>query len=348
MAITLSFCIPTYNFGQFIGETLDSIIRQSDDRVEIVIVDGGSTDNTAEVVAAAARRFQRIKFVQRDRRCGVDRDILETVRHASGKFCWLLSSDDLLAPNAVAKVVQAIDKGGWDVLLTGMMICNLTMQPLYPHPILNTSSPASFDWSDQSSRRVYCSKARTTTAFFSFISDIVVNRERWQQTEGVDRFIGSCWIIAAKIFAMGRTGLVVRFDPDIFVRKRGENDSFAARGRLARTQLSVQGFREVAWHFFGRHSFEASQVGRVLQHEYGLSDLLVLKRAAQAHDDPGQVATVHLLARLHYGASTPQDIAQYLVLRWMPRWIDRLARPAHRTFGSFVGAVRAVKKGMPR
>ena len=94
-AYDLSFCIPTYNFAAFIGETLDSIIQQADDRVQIVIVDGGSTDNTAQIVAEKARSFPNIKFIQRTQRCGVDLDILESVAQADGEFCWLFSSDDL-------------------------------------------------------------------------------------------------------------------------------------------------------------------------------------------------------------------------------------------------------------
>ena len=46
----LSICIPAKNFGQFIGETLDSIIQQANKNVEIVVLDGGSTDNTQEIV----------------------------------------------------------------------------------------------------------------------------------------------------------------------------------------------------------------------------------------------------------------------------------------------------------
>ena len=48
--IRLSVCIPTYNFGEFIGETLESIVGQATDEVDIIIVDGASTDNTEQVV----------------------------------------------------------------------------------------------------------------------------------------------------------------------------------------------------------------------------------------------------------------------------------------------------------
>ena len=86
----VSFCIPTYNFAKFIGETLDSIIQQADERVQIVIVDGGSTDGTAEIVRDKSRDFPNIKFIQRSQRCGSTR-YSESVAQADGEFCWLFS-----------------------------------------------------------------------------------------------------------------------------------------------------------------------------------------------------------------------------------------------------------------
>jgi len=50
----LSICIPTYNFGRFIGETLDSILPQATEDVEVTVVDGASTDNTADIVENAS------------------------------------------------------------------------------------------------------------------------------------------------------------------------------------------------------------------------------------------------------------------------------------------------------
>ena len=57
MGIKLSFCIPTYNFADFIGETLESIIIQATDEVAVIIVDGGSTDNTREIVESYQKNF---------------------------------------------------------------------------------------------------------------------------------------------------------------------------------------------------------------------------------------------------------------------------------------------------
>ena len=53
----LSICIATLNRGAFIGETLDTIVPQLRDDVELVIVDGASKDNTGEVVGRYVARL---------------------------------------------------------------------------------------------------------------------------------------------------------------------------------------------------------------------------------------------------------------------------------------------------
>ncbi len=54
--------MPTYNFGRFIGETLNSIIPQLTDQIEIIIVDGASTDNTADVVRSFQKNYPQIQY----------------------------------------------------------------------------------------------------------------------------------------------------------------------------------------------------------------------------------------------------------------------------------------------
>ena len=84
-AMRLSICIPTFNFGEFIGETLESILPQVVDGVEVVILDGGSTDDTTAVVRSFQDRYPELRYVRRDERGGIDRDMARNVDLARGR-----------------------------------------------------------------------------------------------------------------------------------------------------------------------------------------------------------------------------------------------------------------------
>ncbi len=91
----VSVIIPSYNSGNYISATLESVLKQSYQEFEIIIVDDGSTDNTLEVVKKIAITENRIKVftIQHSGRPSVPRNY--GVKNASGNFIAFLDSDDL-------------------------------------------------------------------------------------------------------------------------------------------------------------------------------------------------------------------------------------------------------------
>ena len=83
MTLRLSICIATLNRASFLKETLDSILDQASDEVEVVIVDGASSDGTEEFVHGLQMRFPRIRYVRRGKAMGVGRDFDAAVQHAA-------------------------------------------------------------------------------------------------------------------------------------------------------------------------------------------------------------------------------------------------------------------------
>lgn len=315
----LAFCIPTLNFGEFIGDTLASIVAQADDRVQIVIVDGGSTDNTAEIVAHWTRRFPHIIWHQRQARLGIDRDILETVTRADAEWCWLFSSDDILAPGAIDRV-RAEFSSGCHALLLNHALCDLSLRPIRLRNPLAVDQPESFDFRDPEQFARYCRLTRgDSTGFFSFISALVVRREDWLAASPQSQFLGSCWIIAAQLWAMARHRLVLRYLPEPWLQVRLGNDSFLGQGLVRRVGLSVEGFRIVAHHYLGNCGSAFHHVERTLHAEFPFWHLMRLRRGLKSRDDRREFDR---LMRLHFADPGLRATLARLVLT-SPNWAQR-------------------------
>lgn len=280
----LSICIPTYNFGQFIGETLTSIVDQATEEVEIVILDGGSTDNTSEVVERFRKCFPRLRYHRKDKRGGIDRDMAETVKIASGEYCWLFSSDDVMSNGALVRLLRKI-RSGMDLYVCGFTRCTIDMKPIAKHPILDHSKDMEFHLEKPTDRSAYFSGAFTSTAFFSYMSSLVIRRARWNSAGADESFMGSCWGHVARIFRMIPDGLMVGFLPEEYLLNRGDNDSFLESGRVKRIAIAIDGYHRLGEAYFGGKSIEAYHMRRVLKNEYSLTYLLYTKLLAAARGD---------------------------------------------------------------
>lgn len=313
---SLAICIPTYNFAATLGQTLDSIVAQSPPDLEIVVLDGGSTDGTARVVEQRAQRHPGLRYVRREQRGGIDRDMALCVEHAQADYCWLFSADDLMLPDAMTHVLQSI-RSGDDVYLAGFTLATRDMQPLREHPVLSVALPRTYELSDPSQRHEYAQAALTTVAFFSFMGSLVVNRRRWSSIPIDEAFVGSCWAHVARLFRLAQSGLRVHYLARSLMLKRADNDSFMDRGAVHRLSIAVDGYHRLAEVFFGRGSVEAAHIRRVLRAEYGPYALLYVKMQA-VDSGTGELARLGVLARKLYGDPGIINRLQLLVFQLVP------------------------------
>jgi glycosyltransferase involved in cell wall biosynthesis len=92
----ISVIIPTYNRAYLITKTIDSVLKQTYDNFELIIVDDGSTDNTKEVINPYLSN-PKVKYIyQENKERGAARN--NGIRHARGIYVALLDSDDLWLP----------------------------------------------------------------------------------------------------------------------------------------------------------------------------------------------------------------------------------------------------------
>ncbi|MEM6612481.1 MAG: tetratricopeptide repeat protein [Cyanobacteria bacterium P01_C01_bin.72] len=109
----ISIVTPTYNQGQFIEETILSVIQQNYPNLEYILVDGKSTDGTMEVVEKYRQHFS---YIVSEADQGQSNAINKGFRQATGEIFTWLNSDDRLAPGALYAMALAFYSSGADAV----------------------------------------------------------------------------------------------------------------------------------------------------------------------------------------------------------------------------------------
>lgn len=106
--ILFSVIIPTYNYGAVVGRALDSVLAQWEDDVELLVINDGSRDNTADVLDDYANRHPgRVRVIHQDN-AGPAAARNHGIRQATGKYALLLDADDELLPGALKYLRQSL------------------------------------------------------------------------------------------------------------------------------------------------------------------------------------------------------------------------------------------------
>jgi len=101
----ISIIIPAYNASAFIEETIRSIFGQTYSSWEMIIVDDGSTDNTASICEALNN--PKVKLI-RQKNCGVAVARNNGLLHAKGEFVIFFDADDIMTPDFLAERITAL------------------------------------------------------------------------------------------------------------------------------------------------------------------------------------------------------------------------------------------------
>lgn len=295
--VKLSICIPTYNFGEFIGEALESIIKQAGDEVEIVVGDGASTDNTEAVIRHYQADFPGLMYHNLGEKGGVDLDIAKTVGFAQGDYCWLMSADDVLKPGAIARVLAEL-QFGHSVYLCNRTECDRNLKPFNCGKswLADEVDDKVFHFSGKSEFIDFFNASESIGALFSYISSVIVDRNKWNEIGYDERFAGTNFAHVPRLFFILKDGKNngLKYIKDSLVFCRGANDSFLNNGYVNRILIDFDGYRRI-----GEEVFPDSDIRRafnaVIKREHKFYFLTRLKSEARDECEWDDI-----LARLHY------------------------------------------------
>jgi glycosyltransferase involved in cell wall biosynthesis len=207
----LSICIATLNRAAFIGQTLDSILMQAEKDVQLVIVDGASTDNTAEVMAQYCSRYPQVIYRRELTNSGVDADYDKAVSYAAGEYCWLMTDDDLLKSGAIQRVLAAMVANP-DLIVVNSEVRSADLSVVMEKKRLGFTQDVLY--SNLNSDKLLSDIG----AYLSFIGCVVIKREKWIARARSD-YYGSLFIHVGVIFQQPAiNNVVVISEPLIEIR----------------------------------------------------------------------------------------------------------------------------------
>ncbi|MDE6559255.1 MAG: glycosyltransferase [Muribaculaceae bacterium] len=112
----VSVITPCYNASEYISDAIKSVVNQSFSDWEMIIVDDGSNDNSAEIIKSFVSADNRIKYIRLDipsgspslpRNVGID--------NSKGKYIAFLDADDMWLPEKLSQQIKAMEEEGWDL-----------------------------------------------------------------------------------------------------------------------------------------------------------------------------------------------------------------------------------------
>ncbi|PQQ37785.1 transferase [Photorhabdus luminescens] len=246
----ISFCIPTYNRAEYLEPLIESIANQSNHSldVDICISDNASTDGTDKMITNWQEKFNIIIHYHRHHEnIGPDRNYLSAVNMATGDYCWIFGSDDLLADDALSSMQKSLSKE-YDIYLCDRKEMDLSMKIIInPHRKLLSCDTSTFVINGNNDLVNYFNHCQSIGGAFSYLSAIIVKRNKWNAIKFDESYVGTAYshvYILLKI--LNQKGTILKYISSPLVLCRFGNDYFMHSGLANRIKIDLSGYLKLA------------------------------------------------------------------------------------------------------
>lgn len=188
--VLLTVAVPTYNGAGTINQMLSLLLPQCDKRVEVLVVDNASTDNTESVVKSVIGNYPFVRYVRNQENIGPDSNFLKCMNLAEGKYTLLLSDDDVLMEGKLKYILDFLSKEELSLVYLNAKgfyesyidekHCISYERAIYDNRIFATTSTKAF--MDYAGR------------MWGFLSCFICNTQVVKSLTGLDKYKGSNWL----------------------------------------------------------------------------------------------------------------------------------------------------------
>ena len=114
----ISIIVPVYNVERYVGKAVQSVLRQTYENWEMLLIDDGSLDSSGAICDRAAKTDPRISVIH-EKNAGLSFARNAGMECAKGEYYYFLDGDDQIADNLLEEVVKALDQGKYDSCFFG-------------------------------------------------------------------------------------------------------------------------------------------------------------------------------------------------------------------------------------
>jgi len=214
----VSVCIPTYNGEATLRQTIESIVNQTSDDVEVVVCDDASSDATAAIADEYAARSAQVRFVRNEYNVGMDRNFARAALACRGEYVWFCGQDDILEPGAVDKLRQIVEcNPSVDYVYFNYRFCNGDLTRVVKSAFLGIANDRHFAGPEDYFREIdHCP---------TFLPSVVMRRKFWEHTP-YEQFVGTHYVqVGVWLYNFAGADTVVVASPD-YVTGRIPDDSW--------------------------------------------------------------------------------------------------------------------------
>lgn len=113
----ISVVMPIYNSSEFLSDSIDSVLYQTFENFELILVNDGSTDNSLEIMQRFANKDKRIKLINLEKNSGAGAARNEGLKHVTGKYTIFVDSDDYMTPKMLEIMYTQAEKQNLDMVM---------------------------------------------------------------------------------------------------------------------------------------------------------------------------------------------------------------------------------------
>ena len=188
----LSIVIPTRNRAVFLKETLNKLIENLKYNIEIIIVDGNSSDNTFAIVNQVTSIYHNIKYFNLTDNNGFDFDLNYGINQAQSKFCWMFSDDDIVYGNDLNLIVEKINYlQDHDLILVNASIYNIDFSEIIQSKFVDLNNRSGND-----AQEIF----NYFISYLSFFGGCIISRNYWINSNP-EKYFGSLFVHVGVIFS---------------------------------------------------------------------------------------------------------------------------------------------------